>query len=728
MKTKARLARLASLLLIAQVAVALGTIGAPATNTVRVAAAQAARRVIDFRLKPDEALAAVERNLAELERIIDRAGEAKCDVLVLPEDTPGLLNWTGANETLAKELLPKAVTRMLERLGSAAARHRMYLVVCSDLTESDGSTYNTAFLLGRDGQEIGRYHKVCPTWSEGGARQRGTSFPVFPTRDLGTAGLLICYDLVVPETARCLALQGADIIFFPTMGGAAIGDGDIGVQALRVRAAENFIWLVVAQRGSGAMIISPQGKIVAQAEGPDGLAIADIDPRGHREGGDALNWQRDMRARLFRERNPEAFRILTDTNPPVLAKVPISLTQEEAGRIMSRALTVGEDQFKQVNDLIQLGRTEEAISAFERLRRDYPATWIDRQAQERLAELRGVNPEVLSKRGLGITAKHAVASQVPKTPPRTGLIYDDIYLKHDTGAGHPERAERLVTIRQRLERTGLLSQLALIKPQAASVESLAKVRDPQYIDHVRQICRAGTGYVDSPDTPASPDSYEVALMAAGGVQSAVDAVMEGRIRNAFCAVRPPGHHALKDRAMGFCFFNNVAIAAKYIQNKHRLAKVLIVDWDVHHGNGTQAIFYDDPTVFYFSTHQSPFYPGTGGADEKGEGKGLGFTLNVPLPAGSGDAEYTKAFEERLKPAAAAFQPDFVLISAGFDAARGDLLGRMDLTPEGYAQLTRIVKAIAQQYCRGRLVSVLEGGYNLEALAASVEAHVRVLME
>jgi acetoin utilization deacetylase AcuC-like enzyme len=217
-------------------------------------------------------------------------------------------------------------------------------------------------------------------------------------------------------------------------------------------------------------------------------------------------------------------------------------------------------------------------------------------------------------------------------------------------------------------------------------------------------------------------------MAVGGVQSAIDAVMEGRIKNAFCAVRPPGHHALKDRAMGFCFFNNVAIAAKYIQNQHRLSKVLVVDWDVHHGNGTQAIFYDDPTVFYFSAHQSPFYPGTGGADEKGEGKGLGFTLNVPLPAGSGDAEYLKAFEERLKPAAAAFQPDFVLISAGFDSARDDLLGRMNLTPGGYAQLTRIVKAIAEQHCRGRLVSVLEGGYNLEALAASVEAHLRVLME
>ena len=325
----------------------------------------------------------------------------------------------------------------------------------------------------------------------------------------------------------------------------------------------------------------------------------------------------------------------------------------------------------------------------------------------------------------GDAAEHVT---VALTPSRTGLIYDDIYLKHDTGAGHPERAERLVAIRKRLERTGLLSQLALIKPRAASVESLAAVHNSQYIDHIRQICRAGKGYADSSDTVASQDSYEVALMAAGGVQSAIDAVMEGRIRNAFCAVRPPGHHALKDRAMGFCLFNNVAIAARYLQNRHRLSKVLIVDWDVHHGNGTQAMFYDDPTVFYFSTHQSPFYPGTGRADEKGAGKGLGFTRNMPLAAGCGDAEYKKAFLEELKPAAAAFQPDFVLVSAGFDSAKGDLLGRMNVTPEGFAELTRIVKGIAGQYCQGRLVTILEGGYNLESLAASAEAHVRVLME
>ena len=396
---------LSPLIILHAAAVFAAQLISPPTNTVRIAAAQAARRVVDFRLKPDEALAAVDKNLTELERIVDRAGAAKCDALVLPEDTPGLLNWVGANETLAKDVLPLAVKRMIDHLGSAAARHKMYLVVCSDLTENDGDTYNTAFLLGRDGKEIGRYHKVCPTWGEAGARRRGSSFPVFPTPDLGTAGMLICYDLVVPETARCLALAGADIIFFPTMGGAAIGDDDIGVQALRVRAAENFIWLVVAQRGSGAMIISPQGKIVAQAAGPDGLAIADIDPHGQREGGDALNWQRDMRARLFRERNAEAFHILTDTNPPVLAKVPIHLTQQEAGRIMARALTVGEDEFKQANGLIGSGKTDEAITAFERLRKEYPATWIDRRSEERLAKLQPATPK-RDAAVSGVAAKH----------------------------------------------------------------------------------------------------------------------------------------------------------------------------------------------------------------------------------------------------------------------------------------------------------------------------------
>ncbi len=388
-----------------------------ATNTTaRVAAAQAARRVIDFRLTNSaEIFAALEKNFDALEAIVHKAGAQKCDVLVLPEDTPGLLNWVGVNESLAKVVLPKAVTRMIERLGAAAAQYRMYLVVCSDHIESNGSMYNTAFLLGRNGREIGRYHKVCPTWGECGARQRGKSLPVFPTPDLGAVGMLICYDLVIPETARALALQGADIIFFPTMGGAAIGEDDIGVQALRVRAAENFTWLIVAHRGSGAMIISPQGKIVATAEGSDGLAIADIDPRGNREGGDALNRQRDMRARLFRERNPEAFRILTDPQPPVLAKAPISLTQAEMGRIMARVLTVGEEEFKEANRLVANGKVGEAATEFERLRREYADSWIDRRSQERLAKLEP-NTAKPDNRAAGIAAKYPGDAGIESDP------------------------------------------------------------------------------------------------------------------------------------------------------------------------------------------------------------------------------------------------------------------------------------------------------------------------
>lgn len=358
-------------------------------STMRIAACQAKRRSIDWHLKkPDEVLAAVDKNLDKLEKIVAKAGDAKCDVLELPEDTLGLLDWSGVNEEAAKEVLPEAVKRMVDRLGRAAAKHQMYLVVCSDLVETDGKTYNTAFFLGRDGKEIGRYHKACPTWSESGSRERGKEFPVFPTADLGTVGMLICYDLVFPETARCLALQGADIIFFPTMGGAAVGDDDIGLQALRVRAAENHVYLAVAHRGSGAMIISPRGKIIAKAEGPDGLAIADIDPRGGREGGDSSNTQKDMRARLFRERNAEAFKVLTDPNPPVLAKVPIDITREEAGRIFARMLTTGEEEFNLASALASKGKTTEAIAAFEKLRTDYRGSWIDRVAHERLESLR----------------------------------------------------------------------------------------------------------------------------------------------------------------------------------------------------------------------------------------------------------------------------------------------------------------------------------------------------
>ncbi len=310
---------------------------------------------------------------------------------------------------------------------------------------------------------------------------------------------------------------------------------------------------------------------------------------------------------------------------------------------------------------------------------------------------------------------------------KTGFVYDDIYLEHKTTIGHPEAPLRLVAIVERLKATGLYSKLFKLSPKLVSSEWLTTVHTPEYIERVKESCDGGVGYLDSLDVPISPKSYEAALAAVGGVLSAIDAVMEQKVTNAFCAVRPPGHHALKDMAKGFCIFNNIAIGTRYVQKKHVLPKVLIVDWDVHHGNGTQAAFYNDPSVLYFSVHQYPFYPGTGSEAEMGGGKGSNYNINVPLPAGSGDADYLRVFKEKLEPAAFGFSPDFVLISAGFDAHENDLLGGMKVTAQGFAELTRIVKAIAEKCCEGRLVSILEGGYHPDGLAASVEAHIQVLM-
>jgi hypothetical protein len=275
---------------------------------------------------------------------------------------------------------------MLERLGRAAAAENMYLVVCNDTLSPDGATHNTAFLLGRDGKEIGRYQKVNLPLVEM-SNKRGQEFPVFPTPDLGAAGMLICYDMVFPEAARCLALQGADIIFHPTLGGAAIGDQDISLAAFRTRAVENFVYLVISMRGSGSMIISPQGKVLATAREPDGLAIADIDPFGGREGGDAFNRQADMRGRLFRERVPEAYRILTDPSPPVLAKVPSNVTAEEATRISATVLTNGEERFNEAQALARAGKTAEAIRLFEELCAECRTSWVDRRGRERIEQL-----------------------------------------------------------------------------------------------------------------------------------------------------------------------------------------------------------------------------------------------------------------------------------------------------------------------------------------------------
>lgn len=317
--------------------------------------------------------------------------------------------------------------------------------------------------------------------------------------------------------------------------------------------------------------------------------------------------------------------------------------------------------------------------------------------------------------------------QIPEKN-KTGLVYGDILLDHKTTQGHPESPQRLKAIIDKLKSDNLYSRLVQISPEPVDIKWLTTVHTNEYIEHVKQSCQNNVAYLDSTDTPISENSYDVALAAAGGVLKAVDAVIDGKVTNAFCAVRPPGHHAVKDKAMGFCIFNNIAIAARYIQQKHNLPKILIVDWDVHHGNGTQEMFYDDPSILYFSTHRYPFYPGTGAESEKGSGDGSNYNINVPLPAGSGDEDFIKAFRDKLEPAAMKFDPDFVLISAGFDAHVDDPLGGMRVTTEGFAEVTRIVKTIAQNCCGGRLVSVLEGGYDLEGLSDSVRAHIQVLME
>jgi len=306
-----------------------------------------------------------------------------------------------------------------------------------------------------------------------------------------------------------------------------------------------------------------------------------------------------------------------------------------------------------------------------------------------------------------------------------GYVYDPIYLKHDTGE-HVENARRLEAIISHLEQTGLKSQLTLVKPRPASVEELALVHQEQYISHIQEVARRGGGWLD-PDTVMSSDSYEVALYAAGGVIRAVEAVMGGEVDSAFALVRPPGHHATSRQAKGFCLFNNIAIATQYALAQYELERVLIIDFDVHHGNGTQETFYDNPRVTYISTHQYPFYPGTGSLEETGGGAAEGTNINIPLPAGCGDAEYLKVFEQIIVPAARRFKPQFILVSAGSDNHWADPLALMEVSVTGFGQMARIIKGLADELCGGRLVFTLEGGYNLDALAASVKATFDILL-
>ena len=309
----------------------------------------------------------------------------------------------------------------------------------------------------------------------------------------------------------------------------------------------------------------------------------------------------------------------------------------------------------------------------------------------------------------------------------TGYVYDERYLLHDPGSWHPERPDRLKAIQRALKDSGVLELLVPIQPYPAPLSWVERLHDPDYIRRFKKACEKGRQILDTQDCGISPQSYDIALLAAGGVMAAADAVMGGQVDNAFCAVRPPGHHAERDRAMGFCFFNNVALGALYLLENFGLERVAIVDWDVHHGNGTQHSFYSDPSVYYSSAHQYPFYPGTGDETETGTGAGLGTTLNFPLPPGSDDDDYLELVENWLIPAMFRFKPDLILLSAGFDAHKDDPLANMLLSTECYGKMTRLILSAAREICQGRLVSLLEGGYNHDALSDSVLCHIKELL-
>jgi acetoin utilization deacetylase AcuC-like enzyme len=300
--------------------------------------------------------------------------------------------------------------------------------------------------------------------------------------------------------------------------------------------------------------------------------------------------------------------------------------------------------------------------------------------------------------------------------PKTAIVTSRAYLKHFAGRSHPERPERIAAMIEMVE--GLKrDHLQVLAPREATRDEIALCHRPEYMDVVERTSHLDRFDFD-PDTHTSRDSYATALLAAGGVLTATEAVFDGAAENAFALVRPPGHHALANRAMGFCFFNNVAIAAESLIRKKGLKRVMVIDWDLHHGNGTQEAFYDSPEVLYASTHQFPHYPGTGSLLEVGAGEGLGYTVNAPMPAEFGDAEYLRLFDEVILPIGRAFKPQFIMVSAGFDCHWRDPLGEMQVTEEGFRQMMRRIKRLAAECCAGKIVAALEGGYNLEAIANS----------
>ena len=311
---------------------------------------------------------------------------------------------------------------------------------------------------------------------------------------------------------------------------------------------------------------------------------------------------------------------------------------------------------------------------------------------------------------------------------RTGLVYDDRFLLHDTGGFHPESPERLQAIRKRLIASGVWEKLIHIQPEKAKQRWIEAVHNIHYIMRFDETCISGLREFEHPDNAICRDTYDIAFLAVGGVLKAIDMVMKGEIDNAFCAVRPPGHHAEVDKPMGFCYFNNVAIGARYVQKEYNLKRVAIIDFDVHHGNGTQHIFDRDPTVLYYSIHEHPSfaYPGTGREFEVGIGEGDGCTVNSPVLPGRGDEEYRRLIMQDLVPAVKQFKPEFIILSAGFDAHESDLMSGVNLSTDGYDFVSEVIMNLANRFTDGRVVSVLEGGYNLDVLPILVENHIKML--
>jgi acetoin utilization deacetylase AcuC-like enzyme len=301
---------------------------------------------------------------------------------------------------------------------------------------------------------------------------------------------------------------------------------------------------------------------------------------------------------------------------------------------------------------------------------------------------------------------------------KTGIVKDWRYVEHNMGAGHPESPERIRAVYETLEKDKELGALTLIPPRAATEKEIAFIHTQEYVEQIKETSGRERTFLD-PDTSTSPRSFEIALLAAGGLIEAANRIMDGKVQNAFALVRPPGHHAEASQAKGFCIFNNVAIAAQHLVERRGLRRVLIVDWDLHHGNGTQNAFYSRPDILFFSTHQFPYYPGSGHWSETGQGKGEGFTVNVPLSAGKTDDDFLYIYRKLLSPIAAAYKPEFILVSAGFDIFAGDPLGGMEVSVRGFGLLAGELTDLAGQSARNRLLLTLEGGYNLFGLQDGV---------